>query len=160
MRTLTPEDMTEPAMAVRIARRLKQFHTAPITLHGSNEGKAEPFKTLWKWCALKSSSYQIGFGNAPLLDHPRHLLLSQRCHCVRLRLDMAKEIRYADEEKQRAHNAVDLGAMARELALTEEKSAQLQSPVVWSHNDLLSGNILVSKQVLHPETVMIPSICH
>ncbi len=51
MRTLTPEDMTHPAMAVRIARRLKQFHNAPITTHDSKVGKAEPFSTLWKWCA-------------------------------------------------------------------------------------------------------------
>jgi ethanolamine kinase len=60
---------------------------------------------------------------------------------------MAKKIQYEDEEKQKAHDAVDIGAMEAELALTEKKSAQLESPIVWSHNDLLSGNVLVSKQV-------------
>ncbi|BDA42425.1 probable ethanolamine kinase [Coccomyxa sp. Obi] len=114
MRTLTPEDMTHPAMAVRIARRLKQFHNAPITLHDSNVGRAEPFSTLWKW------------------------------------LNMAKMIHYEDGEKQKAHEAVDIGAMEIELALTEGKSTQLGSPIVWSHNDLLSGNVLVSKQEMEP----------
>ena len=66
---------------------------------------------------------------------------------------MAKMIHYEDEEKQRAHQAVDLGAWESELALTEEKSAQLGSPIVWSHNDLLSGNVLVSKQVQHLERI-------
>lgn len=52
MRTLTPEDMTHAPMAIRIAARLKQFHSAPITLKDStDEGKAEPFRTLWKWYA-------------------------------------------------------------------------------------------------------------
>lgn len=60
---------------------------------------------------------------------------------------MGKQITYDNEEKQRAQEAVDFEGMARELKLTEEKAALLDSPTVWSHNDLLSGNILVSKQV-------------
>jgi hypothetical protein len=49
MRTLTPVDMTELPMALRIASRLKQFHRAPVKLPSSNASKREPFGTLWKW---------------------------------------------------------------------------------------------------------------
>ncbi len=73
---------------------------------------------------------------------------------------MAKMIHYEDEEKQKAHEAVDIGAMETELALTEEKSAQLFSPVVWSHNDLLSGNVLVSKQVQRLEQIVHAHVVH
>lgn len=60
---------------------------------------------------------------------------------------MAREIKYDDEAKQKAHDAVDLDAMERELNLTQETAEKLQVPVVWSHNDLLSGNVLVTHQV-------------
>jgi ethanolamine kinase len=60
---------------------------------------------------------------------------------------MAREIKYDDEAKQKAHDAVDLDAMERELNLTQEAAEKLQVPVVWSHNDLLSGNVLVTHQV-------------
>ncbi len=63
------------------------------------------------------------------------------------RLDMGEKVTYSDEAKQRAHEAVDFEGMARELKLTEDKAAQLHSPIVWSHNDLLSGNVLVTRQV-------------
>ena len=66
------------------------------------------------------------------------------------RLAMAKDITYDDKAKQKAHEAVDLKAMERELDLTEEAAEKLQAPVVWSHNDLLSGNILVTHQVILP----------
>ena len=59
---------------------------------------------------------------------------------------MAKEIHYEDEAKQKAHDAVDLMAMEQELNLTCEAVEKLQTPVVWSHNDLLSGNVLVTHQ--------------
>ena len=71
-------------------------------------------------------------------------------HLHLCRLAMAKDIRYDDEAKQKAHDAVDLKAMERELDLTEEAAEKLQAPVVWSHNDLLSGNILVTHQVILP----------
>lgn len=51
MRTLTPVDMTELPMALRIACRLKQFHNAPVSRAGSNSSGSEPFVTLWKWSA-------------------------------------------------------------------------------------------------------------
>lgn len=60
---------------------------------------------------------------------------------------MAREIKYDDEAKQKAHDAVDLDAMERELNLTQEAAEKLQVPIVWSHNDLLSGNVLVTHQV-------------
>lgn len=63
-------------------------------------------------------------------------------------LDMAREIKYDDEAKQKAHDAVDLDAMERELNLTQEAAEKLQVPIVWSHNDLLSGNVLVTHQDL------------
>ena len=59
---------------------------------------------------------------------------------------MAKDIHYEDEAKQKAHDAVDLMAMEQELNLTCEAAEKLQTPVVWSHNDLLSGNVLVTHQ--------------
>jgi ethanolamine kinase len=61
---------------------------------------------------------------------------------------MAQKIAYDDEAKQKAQAELDFEGMSSELKLTEETAAQLDSPIVWSHNDLLSGNVLVSKQVL------------
>ena len=62
---------------------------------------------------------------------------------------MARDIKYDDVKKQKAHDAVDLDAMQRELDLTSSAAQKLQSPVVWSHNDLLSGNVLVTHQATH-----------
>lgn len=59
---------------------------------------------------------------------------------------MAEEVSYNDGEKQKAHEAVDLKAMEREVELTSAAAEKLNSPVVWTHHDLLSGNILVSHQ--------------
>ena len=59
---------------------------------------------------------------------------------------MARSISYEDGAKQQAHDSVDFDLMAEELRTTEACSQRLGSPVVWSHNDLLSGNILVSKK--------------
>ena len=71
------------------------------------------------------------------------LMLELRYLC---RLAMAKEIHYEDDIKQKAHDVVDLMAMEHELNLTCEAAEKLQTPVVWSHNDLLSGNVLVTHQ--------------
>ena len=50
LRTLTPVALTEPAMAGRIARRLKQFHRSKVSLPGVDPGASELFATMWKSC--------------------------------------------------------------------------------------------------------------
>ena len=60
---------------------------------------------------------------------------------------MARELHFADSRKQAAMNALDLGAMQHEIEQMEATCVRLESPVVWSHNDLLSGNVMVTEQV-------------
>ena len=48
MRTLTPVDLTQPAMALRIARRLKQFHRCKVSLPGVEPEGSELFRTMWR----------------------------------------------------------------------------------------------------------------
>ena len=60
---------------------------------------------------------------------------------------MVRELQYEDSQKQAAMNALDLGAMQHEIEQMEAICMRLESPVVWSHNDLLSGNVMVAEQV-------------
>ena len=66
MRTLQAVDMTEPAMAVRIARRLKQFHRAKVTLPGIDAGQSELFSTIWKWCAACSQLFLFKYSSSAM----------------------------------------------------------------------------------------------
>ena len=71
---------------------------------------------------------------------------SHHClHCCRL--GMARELHFEDSHKQAAMKALDLGAMQYEIEQMEATCTRLESPVVWSHNDLLSGNVMVAEQV-------------
>ena len=47
MRTLKPQQMGEPAMAARIARRLRRFHAAEVP--GSQE--PQTFTVIKRWCS-------------------------------------------------------------------------------------------------------------
>ena len=60
---------------------------------------------------------------------------------------MARELHFEDSQKQAAMNALDLGAMQHEVEQMEATCTRLESPVVWSHNDLLSGNVMVTEEV-------------
>lgn len=60
---------------------------------------------------------------------------------------MARELHFEDSQKQAAIRALDLDAMQHEIEQMEATCMRLESPVVWSHNDLLSGNIMVTEQV-------------
>ena len=66
------------------------------------------------------------------------------CPC---RLEALRKIRYSDARKQAQHAAFPLDEWAAEMRLTEAVCARLGSPVVWSHMDLLSGNVLVARKV-------------
>ena len=60
---------------------------------------------------------------------------------------MARELHFENSQKQAALNALDLDAMQHEIEQLEATCIRLESPVVWSHNDLLSGNVMVTEQV-------------
>jgi ethanolamine kinase len=47
------------------------------------------------------------------------------------------------QRTQRLRGALDLDKLAKDLDVLEADLAELRSPVVFSHNDLLSGNVLV-----------------
>lgn len=71
-----------------------------------------------------------------VLCHPTNS--DQRC-----RLRDARQLRMPSEDAQRRFEAVDLGALQQEVLEVQAVCEAAASPLVCSHNDLLSGNILV-----------------
>ena len=66
------------------------------------------------------------------------------CLC---RLAAAEKLDFKGSNKQAAFEALDFWGMAREVDATEKACLRLDPPVVFTHNDLLSGNILVAGEV-------------
>lgn len=64
--------------------------------------------------------------------------------------DMAKQLRFDDADKQGKYAKIQLSAMLQQIAETKAICDQMDSPVVFSHNDLLSGNILIVEGKLDP----------
>eukprot|EP00892_Ulva_mutabilis_P001377 jgi/Ulvmu1/1123/UM106_0040.1 len=58
-------------------------------------------------------------------------------------LDMARNLEFEDEGKSAAIAALDFEAMAVEVSEAQALCDSTHSPVVFCHNDLLSGNILL-----------------
>ena len=56
---------------------------------------------------------------------------------------MAKQLEFECESKRAAHAALDFDAMAAEVMDAQALCDSTHSPVVFCHNDLLSGNILL-----------------
>jgi thiamine kinase-like enzyme len=67
---------------------------------------------------------------------------------IRRWLEMARALEFpaAAAGKAAAHAALDFGALAGEVAAVEAACLAARSPVVWGHNDLLSGNLLVLQE--------------
>ena len=63
---------------------------------------------------------------------------------------MAKGLRYPDGDRQARHDAVDFAGMEAEVREVEAAVARMAPPHAFAHNDLLSGNILVSTLVRMP----------
>mmetsp|Transcript_13939 Transcript_13939/g.37215 ORF Transcript_13939/g.37215 Transcript_13939/m.37215 type:complete len:456 (+) Transcript_13939:67-1434(+) len=61
-------------------------------------------------------------------------------------LGMARALTFEDSAKQKAFEQVNLDGMAAEVDELQRMCASCASPVVFSHNDLLSGNILVLQE--------------
>lgn len=58
-------------------------------------------------------------------------------------LTMAQGLTFEQPAKQEAFSRVDCAALQREVDEVQQVCSALHSPLVFSHNDLLSGNILV-----------------
>lgn len=59
----------------------------------------------------------------------------------------AKELSFPTPEKEQQYKAIDFVMMESELSELRHLCERAQSPVVFSHNDLLSGNILILQGV-------------
>ena len=66
---------------------------------------------------------------------------------MRCRLAEVRELHFDDPRKQAEFERWDLSALAEELRETRAACEAAASPVVCSHNDLLSGNIMVQREV-------------
>ena len=61
---------------------------------------------------------------------------------------MGRDLDFSDDpKKQHAFKRIDFERMQRECCETEAACLRLDSPVVFNHNDLLSGNCLVPREV-------------
>lgn len=58
-------------------------------------------------------------------------------------LDLARSLKFEDAAKAEVHKAVNFDEMEKEIARVRRKCDNTSSPVVFCHNDLLSGNIMV-----------------
>ena len=54
---------------------------------------------------------------------------------------------YPEASKQKAKEAKDFKAMRAEIVEMHQICEEVESPVVFSHNDLLSGNVMVPLEV-------------
>lgn len=52
-------------------------------------------------------------------------------------------IKFEDKAKAAAHKATDFDEMAKQVAAVRKTCEMMNPPVVFCHNDLLSGNIMV-----------------
>ena len=59
MRPLTPEQMTAPAMALRVARRLRAFHRAPVAPEPGTGREPQLFQTILSWCARQQLEHAV-----------------------------------------------------------------------------------------------------
>lgn len=57
-------------------------------------------------------------------------------------LEVALSVEFLEPEKQSLYKALDLPNIKKELMLLKAKLMLVDSPIVFSHNDLLSGNIM------------------
>ena len=63
------------------------------------------------------------------------------------RLAEVRDLEFEDPQKQAEFERWDLGALAAEIREISAACEAAASPCVCSHNDLLSGNIMVPREV-------------
>ena len=60
-----------------------------------------------------------------------------------VRLDEAEGMTYPDAGKQKSKEAKNFGDMRSEVLEMQQICEKLESPIVFTHNDLLSGNVMI-----------------
>ncbi|KAJ7978901.1 Choline/Ethanolamine kinase [Quillaja saponaria] len=60
--------------------------------------------------------------------------------------DKASSLKFDDSEKQKTYESISFNEVQDEIVALKELTGLLNSPVVFSHNDLLSGNIMVNDE--------------
>ncbi|KAM7268790.1 hypothetical protein ACFE04_010956 [Oxalis oulophora] len=60
--------------------------------------------------------------------------------------EKASTLKFDDNEKQRVYETISFQEVSNEVAELKELTGLLDAPIVFAHNDLLSGNIMVNDQ--------------
>ncbi|KAG8372737.1 hypothetical protein BUALT_Bualt12G0097900 [Buddleja alternifolia] len=58
--------------------------------------------------------------------------------------DRASSLKFDDKEKQKKYDMVSFGEIHKEISDLKEMTDRLDAPVVYAHNDLLSGNLMLN----------------
>lgn len=74
-------------------------------------------------------------------------LVAEGCVGHAVRLDEAEALKYQDADKQKAKEAKNFDAMRSEVLEMQQICEKLHCPLVFAHNDLLSGNVMVPLEV-------------
>lgn len=61
-------------------------------------------------------------------------------------LELARHLSFEEERRQERFDTIDFREVEREVEEVESASSTLHAPVVFSHNDLLSGNFMIDDQ--------------
>jgi ethanolamine kinase len=144
-RPLLPEEMGHPAYAPGIGRALAKMHAMDIPAHESMP-KEEPclWKRLYEWMDLVD---ELSFPEGH--EHKATALAAIGHHggAARMRkeLEWLKTVLPLDSDRA-VPVTLDAGTMSEEQVRACELASRFASDVVFCHNDLLSGNLIVMSE--------------
>jgi len=170
--SLSPTDMCDPHMVPCIARQLRRFHSidvalpkAPHTPWGVIQDWLQQAKQLKFTDPVKQvccGGRQVallpldGFSNPAgtawinprnmCVSHDDHALRSASNHTIFSQGCLHTLLFCCVLLLQAAYSAIDFAALESEVNETEAVCQLTQCPLVFGHNDLLSGNILILQQ--------------
>ncbi len=132
-RTLEPDDLADPALSARIARRLCELHHLPVTASLAADGRPAPclMDTLRTW-----------FGHASKVAFADDAAKQARLTALDLPR-LGAEIESTMAQRVCGEAGGGGGGGDTDTGTGTGSSAAVASPVVFAHNDLLAGNILV-----------------
>ncbi|KAG8050109.1 hypothetical protein GUJ93_ZPchr0009g520 [Zizania palustris] len=137
-RTLTPSDMKEPRIAAEIAKELHRFHQVDIP------GSKEP--QLWDDISkfLKKGSIQIFDETFQFVTQLSAFMSSTFILIYCQILLTASVLEFEDNEKQKRYETISFREIRDEVKELKDLLDLLHAPVVFAHNDLLSGNLMLN----------------